>query len=127
MIPFQERKKLRKILYSRVTLAVLFVVLVLVAKGAWGIHQKAQIAISEREIAEHSLRELEERTAELDMSLGRLKSGSGMEAEIRQKFDVARSNEQVVEIVDDSSKKGENNEAVGSKGLWQNVSSFFGF
>lgn len=127
MIPFQERKKLRKILYSRVTLAVLFVVLVLVARGAWGIHQKAQIAISEREIAEHALRDLEERTAELDTTLGRLKSGSGMEAEIRQKFDVARSNEEVVEIVDDTSKKGENDEAVDSKSLWQNITSFFGF
>lgn len=127
MIPFQERKKLRKILYSRVTLAVLALALFLVARGAWGIHQKAQIAISERGIAEHSLGELESRTAELKASLERLKSRRGVEEEIRQKFDAALPNEEVVKIVDDSAKKGENSEAAGSKSPWQQFVSFFGF
>lgn len=126
MIPFQERKKMRNILYSKITLAVLFVVLFFVVRGAWGIHQKAQIAISERDIARHSLEDLDARTVELGISLDRLKSEKGIEAEIRQKFTVVRSGEEVVVVVDDSAKKGENG-GVAEKSFWQRVIGFFGF
>ena len=125
MIPFQERKKLRKILYSKVTLVILTLVLLVVARGAWGIHQKAQIAISERNIARHSLEELESRTKELEVSLELLNSEQGIEAEVRQKYTVARPGEEVVVVVDDKAKKGENSEVV-EKSFWQRVVSFFG-
>lgn len=125
VIPFQERKKIRKILYSKVTLLVLFVILVAMGRGAWSIHQKTQIALSEREIAERSLSDLETRTAELKESLVRLKSEWGIEEEVRQKYTVARPGEEVVVVVDDSVKKGENSEAGNGKSLWQRFVSFF--
>jgi cell division protein FtsB len=90
VIPFQERKKLRKILYSKYTLVVLLLVLVWVAKGAWGVHQKAKIAISERDIVQHSFDDLTARTTELNASLDRIKSQKGIEEEVRQKYTVAR-------------------------------------
>ncbi|MFA5997750.1 MAG: septum formation initiator family protein [Candidatus Paceibacterota bacterium] len=124
MIPFQERKKLRKFLYSPITLVVLFVALVFVTRGAWGIHQKAEIAISERDIAARDLAEKQSRVSELNTSLTRLKSDNGIEQEIRQKYDVARPGEEVVKIVDDSSKKGENGGVV-EKSFWQRIVSFF--
>lgn len=127
MIPFQERKKLRKILYSPITLVVLFIVFVFVARGAWGIHQKAKIAIEERDIAMRELSEKQARVAELNASLEYLKSPQGEEAEIRQKLGAALINEEVVVVVDDNTKKGENSGAVGNKGFWQRVVSFFGF
>jgi len=126
MIPFQERKKLRKILYSKVTLVVLFIILLLVVRGAWGIHQKAEIAISERDIAARDLAEKQSRVSELNTSLMQLKSENGIEEEIRQKYDVARPGEEVVKIVDDSAKKGENGGAVSKKGFWQSLVSIFG-
>jgi len=127
MIPFQERKKLRKILYSRVTLVVLAVVLFGVARGAWNIHQKAEIARSERDIASHTLSDLESRTAELKTSLVRLKSERGMEEEVRQKYTVAKPGEEVVIVVDDSAKKGKNGGATDTKSIWNRLASFFGF
>ena len=127
MIPFQERKKIRKILYSKVTLVVLFVVLVAVGRGAWAIHQKAEIARSEREIAMRALTELETRTVELQASLELLKSERGIEEAVRQKYTVARPGEEVVVVVDDSSKKGKNSEVMEQKSYWQNFISFFGF
>lgn len=127
MIPFQERKKIRKFLYSKVTIAVLFVVLFAVGKGAWAIHQKAGIARSERDIAERALSELETRTAELQESLALLKSERGIEEAVRQKYTVARPGEEVVVVVDDSAKKGKNGEAMEQKSYWQNFISFFGF
>lgn len=125
MIPFQERQKIRKILYSKVTLVVLFVVLFAVGNGALAIHQKAEIARSERDIAERSLTELEARTTELKTSLALLKSERGIEESVRQKYTVARPGEEIVVVVDDSLKKGKNGEAVDTKSLWQRFISIF--
>ena len=127
MIPFQGRQKLRKILYSKVTLFVIAVLVFFVGRGAWNTHEKAQIARSERNIAERSLSELESRASELQASLIRLKSDRGIEEEVRQKYTVARLGEEVVIVVDDSVKKGENGEAVAEKSPWQSFVSFFGF
>lgn len=125
MIPFQERKKLRKILYSKTSLFVLAVVLLAVGRGAWGVHLKASIAISERDIALRSLSELESRNSELKVSLARLKSGQGIEEEVRQKYTVARAGEEIVVVVDDSAKKGKNSEVASNGSFWQRVVSFF--
>jgi len=127
MIPFQERKKLRKIMYSKLTLAVLFVVLLAVGRGSWDIYQKAVVAETERAIAEKALTDIQNRTIELQTSLERLKSTQGIEAEVRQKYTVARPGEEVVVVVDDSSKKGENSGVVSEKSLWQRITSFLGF
>lgn len=125
MIPFQERKKLRKILYSKTSLFVLAVVLFAVGRGAWAIHQKASIAISERDIALRSLSELESRNSELKVSLARLKSGQGIEEEVRQKYTVARVGEEIVVVVDDNAKKGKNSEVASNRSFWQRIVSFF--
>ncbi|OIP65380.1 hypothetical protein AUK15_01810 [Candidatus Nomurabacteria bacterium CG2_30_43_9] len=98
-----------------------------VGKGAWGIHQKAQIAISERNIAQRSLLELEARTVELQASLIRLKSDIGVEEEIRQKYSVVRPGEEVVVIVDDRAKKSENSKVGIGNWILQSIISFFGF
>lgn len=126
MIPFQERKKLRKILYSRITILVLFVVFIAVAGGAWGISQKAGIARTERDIAEKSLAELQNRTRELEMSLERLNSSKGSEEEIRLKYTVARPGEEVVVVVDEQAKKSENNEVIEEQGFLTKLLSVFG-
>ena len=125
MIPFQERKKFRKILYSKITLAVLFFVLFWVVRGAWAIYQKAEIARSERDIAARALAELEGRTTELKTSLARLKSTQGIEEEVRQKYTVARPGEEVVVVIDENAKKSNNSEVVAEKSLWQRFVSIF--
>ncbi|MBI5400491.1 MAG: hypothetical protein HZB12_00005 [Candidatus Yonathbacteria bacterium] len=127
MIPFQERKKLRKILYSKTSIALLFLALFVAGKGAWSIHQKAQIAISERDISARLLSDLQSRTTELQASLVRLKSDRGIEEEVRQKYTVARPGEEVVVVVDEKAKKSENGAMSTSTSWWREVVSFFGF
>lgn len=127
MIPFQERKKIRKIIYSKVSLAVLFVVFLAVGKGSWDIHEKAVVAQTERDIAARSLAGLQARTTELQASLTELKSSQGIEEAVRQKYTVAKPGEEVVVVVDDSAKKGENGDVSSEKSFWQKIASFFGF
>ena len=125
MQPFQERKKIRKILYSKVTLLVLFIACALVARGAWGIHQKALIAGSERNQALVAQKELQERTGELEASLLRLKSEQGIEEELRQKFTVAQPGESVVVVIDEAEKTGKNTEVGEERSFWSHVVNFF--
>ena len=125
MIPFQERKKLRKILYSKVSLAVLLVILFAVGQGLWRIQEKVTIARAERDLAARSFADLQSRTEELQASLARLKSDSGIEEEVRQKFTVARPGEEVVVVVDESAKKGKNGEAMEKRSIWEHIQSFF--
>lgn len=125
MIPFQERKKLRKILYAKATLGVLFVLSVIVARGAWQVYQKAAIARAERVEAESSLGELVSRTKGLEESIDRLKSERGVEEEIRQKFTVARSGEEVVIVVDETSKKSKNGASDDTIASWVRFLEFW--
>lgn len=125
MLPFQERKKFRKVLYSKASILVLFVVLVLVLHGAWGVHQKAEIARAERNESIRMLTELQERNNALEISLERLKSSQGIEDEVRQKYAVARPGEEVVVVVDASDKKGKNEDEVQEKSFLQRIVSFF--
>lgn len=125
MIPFQERKKLRKILYAKATLGVLFVLSVIVARGAWHVYQKAAIARAERTEAERSFEELAGRAKELEESITRLKSERGIEEEIRQKFTVARSGEEVVIVVDETSKKSKNGASGESISSWMKFLEFW--
>ena len=126
MIPFQERKKLRKILYSKTSLVILAVLLFMVADGAWQVYQKARIARDERDRAARSLQDLQTRNAELSASLARIQSAEGVDEDVRQKFAVAQPGEDVVIVVDDSSKKSENSEASTTTGFWAHLASFFG-
>lgn len=127
MIPFQERKKLRKILYSKVSLLILFGLLFVAGRGVWRIQEKVSVARAERDLAERSFADMQSRTEELQASLARLKSERGIEEEIRQKFTVALPGEEVVVVVDESAKKGKNGDVVQSQNLLLRIVSFFGF
>lgn len=124
MVKFQERKKIRKILYSKTAIGGLALLTALVARGAWQMHEKAAIARAERAEAERSFAELTERDAGLEASLADLKSAQGLEAEVRRKFTVARPGEEVVVVVDENTKKGKNSE-VSNKDFWARIVKFF--
>lgn len=126
MIPFQERKKFRQILYSKASIVILFVVFVLIAHGAWKVHEKASIAAAESGEAKLTLQEIQDRSKELEASLVRLKTERGIEEEVRQKFTVARPGEEIVVVVDENAKKGKNGETPAEKSFWVGIWEFFG-
>jgi cell division protein FtsB len=125
MLPFQERKKFRKILYSKITIVVLGVLLLLVGRGAWNIHERAVIARAERAQMGRTVDELDSRAIELEKSLTSLRGSRGVEEEVRRRYMVARPEEDVVVIVDDDRKKSENDEAVKGGTLWSRIWGMF--
>lgn len=126
MHEFQEKKKLRKILYSKATLIALFVIIIFIARAVLGVYYKQKISEENLLIANNKITELESREKMLNSEIEWLKTDKGVEEEIRKKFMVGKAGEQVIVIVDEdrSNKNGEvdNGER---KSIWDKFIDFF--
>ncbi len=102
-----KKSNWRSILWSKITLGVLVVLVI-----GLGISVYDRFTI-EREMAERrfekekQLEEMKVRKATLEERVKYLSDDSGVEAEVRKHFDVARAGEQVVVLLED---ERENNE-----------------
>lgn len=105
MFDFQQKRKLRIILESRFTWAVLLVLAGFMAMSAFGRYQIAHEASLKREETEKEKIRLEGRKKDLTEEVKYLSNDRGIEAEMRRQFDVVKEGEQIVVIVEDDSKK----------------------
>ena len=87
---------------SRVTIGVLAVLIFFVARGTWGVYQKAQESRSNLALTQKAYAELEDRQSVLAAQIEALKTSRGVEEEIRSRYEVAKPGEQVALIVDDA-------------------------
>lgn len=86
-------------MYSKASIIILAILLVMFAKGAWGMYGKMQASAEAKETAEMELRRLTERKDNVSREIGRLKTKEGLETEIRGKFNVAMPGEEVIILV----------------------------
>ncbi len=101
MLEFQQKKKVRKILYSPVVLMILAIVFVILAHALWGVYQKVQISATNLEREQIEFDKLSSREKSLASSIDYLKTDQGVESEIRSKFKLVKDGEKVAVIVDD--------------------------
>jgi len=92
MLEFQEKKKLRNILYSKITLIAIFVLLVFVVRATFSIYYKQKVSGENLSKAREEITELEKREKMLNSEIDRLKT----------KFMVGKAGEEVIVIVDDN-------------------------
>lgn len=104
MREFEYKRKVRKALSSPVVLIPMLVVLVFLSRGAWSIYVKNRDGEVELRLARERLAKLEERQATLSAGVEKLQTESGIEGEIRDRFQMAKEGERAVVIVDDPSK-----------------------
>lgn len=104
MLDFRERTKFRRAMYAKPTIIVLGFLTILVARGAYGMHQKSNEAIEKRDKAIGELHALESRQRELNEDIGRLSSPRGQEEEIRDRFMVAKEGEKVMIVANTEAK-----------------------
>lgn len=100
MREFEHRKKVRRIIYSRLSVFLLAVLFILLAKASFGAYQKYRLSDRAyldvaREQAELSLRK-----DQLESDIARLKTPEGIEADIRSKFGMVKAGEQMLVLVD---------------------------
>ncbi len=126
MLEFQEKKRLKNILYSRVTLIAVFIVLIFIARATINVYYKQKESGENLAKVKEEVTGLEKRQNTLTSEINRLNTGKGTEEEIRKKFMVGKEGEQVIVIVDDnkSNKTGTvgNNE---QNSIWSKFMDFF--
>jgi cell division protein FtsB len=102
MFDFYEKRKLRGILFSKLTAGALFVAACLLAVSAYDRYVAEQGTRERREERAAELERVQQRAATLEARVNWMESDRGKEEALREQFDVARSGEEVIVIVDES-------------------------
>ncbi len=123
MLEFHERRRFRKILYSKPTAMVLVVLMALLGLAAVRAYGVSRGVASHTELLKAELAELRIREASLESEIERLSTDRGVESEIRSKFDVAKLGEHVVVIVDPQPEDAVQVEYTPS--FWERVKGWF--
>jgi cell division protein FtsB len=126
MREFQERHKVKKRLYSKTTLAVLLGIMILTARGAYSVYQKDQESGAALAVSESQEEALASRAVSIQQDSSRLQTTSGVEEEIRDKFDVAKPGEQVIVIVDATNSVSTTTTKGFMQSFWDSVMGVFG-
>lgn len=122
MTPKQWKRLFYRILVW-VALLVLAFLLYTVGSATWRVYVKGQDARIAHMNAEQSLRELEMRKADVEGRLEKLGTEDGFEAEVRNRYQLAKPGEEVIVVVPAQSTGSENPTAEG-KNIWD---SFWGW
>jgi cell division protein FtsB len=102
MREFQRKKKIRNYLYSPAVFVFVTILVAFLAKATWSVYVKERDSRVNMERAADALVALEARKRTLTQDIGKLQTAEGLEAEIRQQFQVARPGERIVVVVDES-------------------------
>lgn len=121
---FEDKKIIRSRVYSRTSVILLAILLLILGKAVWKIYGKELQSRKERDVAEKKLVELKERESALKAQTEALKTDFGKEEEIRSKFSVAKPGEEVIIVVPKEKEKPV--EEVGFfESIWQKIKSWF--
>lgn len=101
MRELQKKQKIRRMLYSYPSLIIVFIIAVLLARGAIGIIAKEQESARMLANLEEKAASLASREQELEEGVARLQTEDGVRDEIRERFSVIEEGEHVAIIVDE--------------------------
>ena len=116
---FQGRKRLKRSLFSKITLVLLAGLVFILSKAVWGVYAKNQLAEAGRRQAEAELVELETQEAELKEKVAWLATERGQEEVIRRNFSVLKPGEKMIIVVDNNTATTAAAEPAKTNGWWQ--------
>jgi len=123
MLDIQQKRKLRTLMYHRITLVVLALVVAVFLHSTWAVYSKKEESKLLMNSSKESLVKLKDRESQLSDKISRLDTEEGIEEEIRSKFSVAKDNEAMVVVVEGSEKATSSGKEKQS--FWQKVKNLF--
>ena len=121
MLDFQQKRKVRAVLYNRITIGALFVIVLFVLHSTLGVYQKERESEEMKRMSLARVEDLRVREGELQSRIERLGTNPGIEEEIRSKFSVAKDKENMVVIVEEQSKVSTTSL---ERSFWQKIWNF---
>ena len=122
---FEQKRKLKKYLYSKPALVVLMLMLLFVGKATWNVYDKLETSEGNLEMAERDIEKLKLRKNALASQIQYLQTEQGVEAEIRQKFRLVKEGEQIAVIIDDNIELPTAT-TTENKSFWSSFKGWFG-
>lgn len=95
-LDLKEKTRIRRFVYAKPTILVVFALALVSLHGAWGMYQKSKDALANRDKAVLEANALKAHESELHADIGKLSSDRGQEEEIRNRFMVAKDGEKVI-------------------------------
>lgn len=122
-----ELKKNRKynFWHSPIALLILFLILVLFVYNMVDLIEKERNTSRNKAVQLNKLEELKSRESSLIRDIDKLKSDDGVEASIRDKFQVAKPGEKAVIIIDENKPKDFNQSENIDHTFWHYISKWF--
>jgi len=100
MREFEKRKLLRKYLYSRFSIALLIIIILLLARGAWKAYDKSSTTRASASVIINELDEIKKDEKLLKEQIESLETEDGIDAEIRKKFKAVKPGEEMSVIIE---------------------------
>ena len=123
---FADKQRIRRICYSKVTIAILIILVLMMIPGVYGIYTKVSESSKGRKTAEHELVDLQIREKMLLEKVERGGTERGQEEQIREKFNVAKEGESVIILVEKPVPASTTiNEANVFKAVWNKIRGVF--
>jgi cell division protein FtsB len=123
MIEFQEKRRIKRMLYSKPVLLVLVILIGFLLNAVWNVYQKRQIAKDNYAKIADNLDKLQSREKILSAEIERLKLNEGMEEEIRERYGLVKPGEEVLVIVSDNKAQVSTSTSANTS-LWQKIKNW---
>ncbi len=124
MLDFQQKRKIRKVIYSRLTIFLLLVGVFFLARATYHMYTTEQMSAEDYASVLNNYNDLQSRETILNSQISKLSTESGQEEEIRSKFSVAKPDESVVMVIDGTSGSSAV-EPASNTSLWQKFLNIF--
>ena len=119
---FKSRRKTKRLFYSPMAIIVLGLVVVLLARATWSIHEKYDLSKSRLGQAEDQLAALKTQEGDLSQSIAELSTASGTETVMRTDFRIVKPGESLAVIIDSAATATATTTRMT---FWQSVGGWF--
>ncbi len=124
MIDFQQKRQFKRVVYSKLSLLILLILVIVLGRATYEIYKKSKLSSSNYVVIKKDYESLKMRKEMLESEINRLKTDNGIEEEIRSKFNVAKPGETVVIVINSSSSDSADINSL-KKGFWSSLWGMF--
>jgi len=122
MDEFQRKKKFHRYFYSKLSVVILAILTIFLIRGAVSVIQKERQSKENLEKIEAELILANERQKKLEEDIDTLSTPTGIEGEIRSKYNVKREGEDVIIVVDPETNVKNDSTSVS---FWSKIGNWF--